>query len=135
MRPIEEVYPDRQNGDYFYNPSDYQPMLESLGYEIIAQEDDGDYQGDSYLLLRNGGQYGYLTFGWGSCSGCDALQGCDSYKEIDELRTQLHEQIIWKPSKAEMREWLLSKDWHGEWSFSEPGFHRFFDKVLGVLEV
>lgn len=130
MKPIEEVYPGCQGEGWFDSPCNYQPMLESLGYEILIQEDDNDYQGDSYLLLRDGERYGYLTFGWGSCSGCDSLQACNSYREVAELRSEIHESIVWKNTKAEMREWLSTKDWHVEWYFSEQTFHRFFDKVL-----
>lgn len=58
--------------NYFW---DYKPIVNSFG-KIIIQVNDGDYQEDSYILLEDDGRYGYLSFGWGSCSGCDALQAC-----------------------------------------------------------
>lgn len=85
LRSAKEIYPDCVDSDgNFNNPSGYQLIIEEFG-NILVQVDDQDYQGDSRILYENNGQYGYLKFGWGSCSGCDALQGCDSVLELDEL--------------------------------------------------
>ena len=65
---------------------DYRPMIDSFGYEILLQVDDKDYQGDSRLLFRDVSRYGILIFGWGSCSGCDSLQACESLEDVEKLR-------------------------------------------------
>src|SRR5581483_8336566 len=115
MKPINEVYPehakDEAEGDYFYGPGSYQPLLESFGYDIVLQVDDDDYQGDSRLIFKDDSRYGLLIFGWGSCSGCDSLQACDSMKEIEQLRADIHNNIIWKDSAAELLEFTEKRDW------------------------
>ena len=65
MKKASEIY----NGkEYWW---DYTPMLEEFG-DILLREDDEGWQGDSFLIYHNDNKYGYLSFGWGSCSGCDA---------------------------------------------------------------
>ena len=79
---------------YFDRPYDYTPIIQTFGHVIVRIDEDG-YQGDTYVLLGKDDRYGFLVFGWGSCSGCDALQACDSYDDIDALITQLENAIHW----------------------------------------
>ena len=109
MRPIREVYPP-DDTSYFFK-YDYTPMLKSFGYEIVVQVDQDSYQGDSLVLYKNEARYGFLTFGWGSCSGCDALQACSSYEEVDDLRNELYNSIVWFNSLQETLSHLRNKDW------------------------
>lgn len=102
MKTAKELYKDK---GYWY---DYQPMLKEFG-EILVQIDEDNYQGDSYLLYKRDNQYGFLIFGWGSCSGCDALQSCDNIDEVQELMDQLFSDIKWFDSLEEVKEYL-SKD-------------------------
>lgn len=99
------------SGGDFYYMSDYGQLLESFEYEMICEAHDDDYQGSSLHIFKNGDEYGFLTFGWGSCSGCDALQDCHSKAEVTDLRNSLHKDIIWKGSRAEMNAYLDGKDW------------------------
>lgn len=102
MKTAKELYKDK---GYWY---DYQPMLEEFG-EILVQVDEDSYQGDSYLLYKRDNQYGFLIFGWGSCSGCDALQSCDNIDEVQELMNQLYSDIKWFDSLEKVKKYL-SKD-------------------------
>ena len=102
MKTAKELYKDK---GYWY---DYQPMLEEFG-KILVQVDEDNYQGDSYLLYKRDNQYGFLIFGWGSCSGCDALQSCDNIDEVQELMDQLYSDIKWFDSLEEVKKYL-SKD-------------------------
>jgi hypothetical protein len=131
MRKIEEVYPGIEEG--FWMVSDYDPLLESMGYEILLQIDDEDYQGDSRLLFKNGDQYGLLIFGWGSCSGCDALQACDTFKEIEELREGLNNDIKWDTREGLLK-YIEEKDWELEWSWHAEETKEFVDKVIELLK-
>lgn len=136
MKPIAEVYPDCVTDKWgFHEPSDYQPMLDSFGLEIILQVDDADYQGDSRLLFRHPetGAYGLLIFGWGSCSGCDALQQCESLKEIEDLREGLHRDIRWYSSKEAMLEYIKTKDWGTEYSWHAEETRTFVEKAIALL--
>jgi hypothetical protein len=132
MKPIREVYPDAGEDGYF-SVGDYNPLLESLGYKIILQVDDNDYQGDSRLLLKDGDRYGWLQFGWGSCSGCDALQSCNNYEEVDKLRTGLANGIKWFDSKAEALEFFRAHDWEGDYSWNTSTQADFVSKSISLL--
>ena len=131
MKKAIELYPDTYKSDdiYFFGPCDYQPILEEFG-NIIIQIDDNDYQGDSRVLLQNDNKYGILIFGWGSCSGCDALQGCDSYEEIDELIQDIYNDIKWFDTLLDCKSWVKNRDWELQYSYHCDETKAFIDKVL-----
>lgn len=78
---LSEVYisPD-ETEDSVYLLGDlcsYDPILNDLG-KVLFKLDEGSYSGDTRLIYTDSNsRYGILTFGWGSCSGCDALQSCE----------------------------------------------------------
>jgi hypothetical protein len=51
----------------------------------IHQIDDGDYQGTLLFVIAAGGyqpsEYWYVKVGYGSCSGCDTLEGIRDYSD------------------------------------------------------
>lgn len=137
MLGIRKVYPGcKEENDYFYAPSDYEPLLASFGYDILLQLDDEDYSGDSYLVFKDDKQnrIGYLIFGWGSCSGCDALQACNSYMEIDKLRIELYKQIKWFKTPEEMLKYFNEKDWKEEWFYHDETGTKFVKKAIEILK-
>mgnify|MGYP001426069268 CR=1 FL=1 len=134
----EVIYPKRYapdkriNGDdWFIPPCDYDPLLNHLG-EILLKEDEKDYSGDSYVLYRDNPRYGYLCFGWGSCSGCDALQACESYEDIDQLIESLRMQIKWFDSPSELLAFFDTHDWRGDFISSEETRDKF---LLGARKI
>ena len=127
MRPIGKVYPNSREDGYF-SVSHYQPLLESLGHEILVQIDDENYEGDSRLLLENGERYGILVFGWGSCSGCDALDACSSLAEVRELRKDIYERIVWGNAE-ETLSYLRNHDWRGDFSWNRET-RDFIEKAI-----
>lgn len=136
MKPIQEVYPeyakDEQHG-YFYGPGDYNPLLQSFGVEILLQVDDDDYQGDTRLILRDGDRYGLLIFGWGSCSGCDALQGCESMQEVDQLRQSLFDGIKWDSLQG-LLDYITNKDWELEYCWHHEETKEFVRQSIDLLK-
>lgn len=81
-----------------------------------------------------GHEWGYLNFGWGSCSGCDALQACDSYEDLDSLRKQLVADIHWEPSAGAMLAWLAVRDWPGQHSwYGDGALKEFLPEAAVVL--
>lgn len=132
MKAIEEVYPKDGEGHHHYY--DYKPMLDSFGYETVLQVDDNDYQGDSRVLFMDGDRYGLLIFGWGSCSGCDALSACQTIKEVGELRDELHNDIIWKSSRQEMLDFIKERDWEAQYSWHAEETREFVAKAIAFLE-
>jgi hypothetical protein len=92
---------------------EYQPMLNAFG-KIVLQVDDIAYQGDSRVLYDNDGEIGVLIFGWGSCSGCDALQACNSLEDVQELCNELQDSIRWFDDKQSALEYFKTHDWEGD---------------------
>ena len=93
----------------------YDDLYEGFGYEILMNESIGDYEGDTYLLFKDGDRIGWLVVGWGSCSGCDALEDCSSPADYDELYRTLHGNIRWHDGVQEVLAWSEAKDWDLEW--------------------
>ena len=112
--------------------SDYQPMLDAFG-NIVVQIDDHDYQGDSRVLYDEAGRIGILIFGWGSCSGCDALQACDSIEEVQQLCDELQDDIKWFDDKNQALQWVLTHDWLGDYSWHQDETQTFIAKCVDYL--
>lgn len=123
MRTAEEIY-DKE----MWLWGDYQPMLNEFGH-IVIQVDEQGWQGDSFLVYEKDGKYGYLSFGWGSCSGCDRLQACYTIDEVQKLMNELYADIKWFASLGELKGFFEAKDWPlcYEWNIHE--FHKFLAKV------
>ena len=95
-----------------------------------------DYQGDSVVLFGHGEYRGILIFGWGSCSGCDALKGCFSYQDIEELRENLCSGIPGGSRQAgNALNILKTNDWEGEYIFhnGKEFWDTFYNKCRGLL--
>jgi hypothetical protein len=122
MKKADEIY------DNSWGWWDYQPMLNEFG-NILLQKDERDYQGDSFLIYEKDDKYGYLTFGWGSCSGCDALQGCNSISEVQELMDRLYSSIEWFDSLDALKEYFEETDWTLQYQYSIPEFKEFLIEV------
>lgn len=122
MKKADEIY------DNSWGWWDYQPMLNEFG-NIILQKDEQNYQGDSFLIYEKDDKYGYLTFGWGSCSGCDALQGCNSISEVQELMDRLYSSIEWFDSLDALKEYFEETDWPLKYEYSIPEFKEFLIEV------
>jgi hypothetical protein len=112
---------------------DYTPMIEAFG-KVAIRIDDHGYQGDSRILYDNDGKIGYLLFGWGSCSGCDALQACDDLDDIQKLCDDLQGMIKWFESKEEALTYFREHDWDGDYSWWYDETKEFVAKVIAYLE-
>lgn len=141
MMEAAQLYPEyaeeeKRDGS-FYGPSDYNPIIYSLG-KVLIKVDDHDYQGDTRVLLKSSwagkDTYGYLIFGWGSCSGCDALQACTSILQIQELLSNLREKVLWFDSLEALQEHFSEKDWEGDYSWHSEETKKFVEQVLNFKE-
>jgi hypothetical protein len=108
---------------------DYGPMIDAMGI-ILVQSEDGSSQGDTRVLLEKDGKFGYLCFGWGSCSGCDALQACSNWDDVQELYDSLASQVKWFDGAREALEWFKTHDWESDYSRDET----FIRECLILLE-
>jgi hypothetical protein len=64
--------------------------------EMILEQSDDDYQGNTVGVAKGsnyihnfGPKYYYYSFGWGSCSGCDMLEGAGPIETIQTLRSSI----------------------------------------------
>lgn len=125
MKKAKEIY--ESDRSFWY---DYQPMLDEFG-EILIQVDEEAYQGDSFLIYKNDNKYGFLVFGWGSCSGCDALQACTTIEEVQELMDRLYNYITWFDSFQELKDYLSDDSTEElKWYYYSDIFKEFRKKVL-----
>lgn len=131
LKTAKELYNIKEE-DVEYGFYNYQPILDSFG-NILCQKDEHNYQGDSWVLYEKDEQIGYLCFGWGSCSGCDALQACSSYDDVDELIIRLYNSIQWFDSVQEAYEYFTNKDWEGDYSWHIEEFQEFLKEAKDIL--
>lgn len=131
MSLATQLYPNQYNetSKYNFGPYDYQPIIENFG-DILIQVDDRSYSGDTRVLLKGSMGYGVLIFGWGSCSGCDSLQACSSYDEIDELITDIYNDIIWFSTLDSCKVWAENRDWELQYSWHQEETKEFVDQLL-----
>lgn len=103
--------------DEWFLPEDsYDSLVASAG-TIIKYWNIGDWQGDYVYLLRNGDRFGFTVVAYGSCSYCDALEGCDSQEEVDELKESIVNGIFW--GTAEEVEAYAIKEDANRWYYHE----------------
>ena len=107
----------------------YDTLIESFA-EIVSTRELGSYQGDLvYVLKRDDGEFGVLIVGYGSCSGCDALQACGNLVDkIIQLRDSIAEDVVWGKEAIETR------DWEGAtWALYDPEVRRaLFDAIEDI---
>lgn len=129
MKEVEDL---REGSSYCY--TDYSSLIDSFELEIIIEEHNGGYQGDSYYLFKNPeGSLGILIFGWGSCSGCDALEACDTKEEIYSLRDELYDDIHWEPTKEQMTQYVKDKHWEGDFMWHQDEGRTFISRIKKEL--
>lgn len=97
----------------------YQELILLGVDEIVESADFGSYQGDSYVLARRGEEWGFLTYGWGSCSGCDSYEACRNVQDLCDLAIELRNGFHWESTPYELLVWLMSRDWATLWSYHQ----------------
>jgi len=130
VKTARELYPDVEFECYDCVDV-YQPILNELG-EIVVQIDEDAYQGSTLVLYKGGNTFGYLCFGWGSCSVCDALRACKSYEDIQALMDRLYDDIRWFDSTKEAIQFILHHDWEGTY-LDEKVYEPFISASLRAL--
>lgn len=132
MKQAKDIYPEYDGGYQLY---DYQPIINSFGC-VAVQENDNDYRGDTYVLYhdKQTGKVGYLIFGWGSCSGCDALQACDSFSDLQDLIGSLEKQVKWFSSIVDAKAHFDKYDWKGNvYAYSRDEFQSWLKQSKQYL--
>lgn len=130
----ERLFPEAFKASNYYSGYCYGSLIEKMG-TVLIEASDCDYQGSSFYLLSDGGnRLGYLEFGWGSCSGCDALEACSSKQDLGELFVSLRDSIRWFDGAEAFKTWAREHDWKGEWSWHDGAqeFIREINKQFGL---
>lgn len=118
----------------------YRELVER-SYSVIDEAVFGTYQGDYVFLVEGESSYGIVIAGYGSCTGCDALEDAlygnpyssgpdlaalDSIAE--DLRNSAHFGTV-----DELREYLLGKDGALRWHYHEDGFREAVEGLLAKV--
>jgi len=125
----------------------YQEELEKRGISILAWEVFGSYQGDYAAIVHQGNRFGFVVIGYGSCSGCDALEGLQPWDDeelTEQAQTELNELIdgVIKSIKWGSRDEVAAileeglKDWDqlGSWFEYEKGYDEVKNKLIEALK-
>ena len=132
LKSLKELGIKAFNEKYKYVECSYTTITASFGYELLVSESTESWDGDTLEVLKDGDKYGLLIYGWGSCSICDALESCKSLEEVEELREDLHNSIIWYDSKGKLLKYIADKDWEGNFIDDEL-VQRFIKGTKAVL--
>lgn len=92
---LQEKYAKKHPKDYLEIVKDVVGLLHAEGDDYwpdpegIKEISTGDYQGTNLYVIPSdypaGGLYWYARVFYGSCSGCDTLEGIRSSYELDEF--------------------------------------------------
>ena len=130
MKTIRNIYRLPEGETVFVTLDDkYEIILRSFQYKIIIRVDENGYSGDIYVVFEDDYRgFGYLCFGFGSCTGCDALKKCKTVAEAEMLQLKLHNKIRWFESLDEMLEYLHDDTYKAcNYEFNLITFQTFLD--------
>lgn len=136
MRKATEIFAENYQEylkDGCFYISSYDTIIREFG-DILHQVSSGSYTGDTYVLYKVDNKYGYLCFGWGSCSGCDALQACTDFDELDNLIESLYNRIQWFDSNQDALDFFNNHDWEGDYAWCDDGYKNFVRECIKILD-
>ena len=116
--------------EYYESPMSYDGIVATQG-EIIKDWTLGYYQGDYVYLLKNGDRYAFVVIGYGSCSGCDALEGCESDEEFNLLKDEITSGIVWG-TKQEVYDYIFNQE-ANRWYFHEEHWAVVRKEIMEIL--
>lgn len=108
--------------------SDYVELLERVtGIKVVAEKYFGKYEGDIAAVVTDGNRFGAVVIGYGSCSGCDALEAAYGDKQAEEeIAWSIRRAILWG-SRAELRKSLSDGIY---WYGNDEGLQSKLDVLL-----
>jgi hypothetical protein len=108
----------------------YEDLIERDGINIVLYETVGSSEGDYLVLVKKGRKYGFVSIGYGSCSGCDAYEACYSDADFTELANDIIGEIRWFVSLKEAKSWITNEyDQKLQWYGNESGYSTFAREV------
>jgi hypothetical protein len=91
----------------------------------------GAYSGDYWYFANYNNKFYFVDFGYGSCSGCDALLACgDNIGELKELQDEIKRSIREFDSLNEFVEWVIkSAEW---WALDKDEILDYVKKEFNI---
>ena len=122
-----------------FQPPSWSGLFREKGYEVVADEAFGQWQGDYVFVIREAysemPDFGVVVAGFGSCSYCDALQACGSQEDVDALFEQTMASVEWYRNAVDVQYWLLGQARNEmRWYAHEPGFEEALERLRAELD-
>lgn len=118
-------------------------ILNAAGVRTVVSRDlDEDYQGsvaaivqgpDCYWRVDQKKKFGYLTIGYGSCSGCDEWEYLDD-DAVGRLNSSVEylREARWFDNLEELKRFFSEFDHATQWYGRKEQFRRFADEVMSI---
>ena len=130
---LKELFPANEFGCRIVN---YDALV-ALHGDIVGSLTLGSYQGDLLYVIYDPETklYGFVHTGYGSCSGCDALEAAVGYQDDVDWDSVFRIAQSLVPDQGRTAEnmiaWLQSHDWEGEYYGHEAGnIHSWITDTL-----
>lgn len=135
--------------DWVKDYPNYEDMVPSWGFEVVKLDVLGSYQGDITVLLADGERRGFVMIGYGSCSGCDALEAAspgwgdaEGWGPVVALSDELRASVKWFDSADALAVWLTEQvategkgsDWYWYDDEVKRTCLRYVERLRGVEE-
>lgn len=131
----------------------HKEILERKGFKIDSFETFGSYQGDYAAIVEKDGKVGFVVIGYGSCSGCDALDAIKPSDALDSTYDNLTEEekmetfrgklqdyanhienSVKYGSYEELKDAITGEDGRIKWYSEDKGFEQRKESLLNSLE-
>lgn len=116
--------------EYYSPPMGYDQIVATQG-EVIKDWVIGHWQGDYVYLLKNKDLYSLVVVGYGSCTGCDALQSCNNDQEFNELYEDIIRRIVWGTKQDMLND--LNNEENNRWYYHEDEWVDIRKDVIEIL--
>lgn len=136
LPPITETFPRNPKYDWIEELT-YERMFDSFGLETFAHRAIGSYQGDYFYIFHDPETdlYGFVTVGYGSCSGCDALLAAEGdYEQLAELRQAIFDTILWGTAR-QVVDYLEAKDEENDWRYYDGEYRAAIRDLAAELAI
>lgn len=119
--------------EYFYAPG-WEAGFEERGMNIVAWETFGDWQGDYAVVFKaNDNLFAFDVIGYGSCSGCDSMEACETEKEYKELISGVVNRLQWL-SADQTIDRINNEFDDNNWYRHEPTFKESIGRLVKAIK-
>lgn len=106
--------------------------------DIIFDQHVGSYQGDWWAIVTAEKDWdthvGFISYGYGSCSGCDEWEGAGGVDEKYEILGRMLNATRWFPNPDELIAYLNGVDPDTQWYAYEEEWPEFVAKVNAIYD-